>query len=167
MKLSTIISIPLMCIILSGCSSYDSQEKEPNIDKESTQITYEPISKNDQVVTNVTNLKKEEGHIEVIRGKMIDQQVVSPIGESKTLFNIYGDMAVKVYILNTGTESFEYRIRNVDDNKKLDYGVLKGNESYEQVFYDLPEGSYVISYLVEEEGFPMDIAFSEKVYIVE
>ncbi|MGE7023787.1 hypothetical protein [Solibacillus cecembensis] len=63
------------------------------------------------------------------------------------------------------TERFIFRIRNVDDNKKLDFGVLKENESYERVFYGLPEGSYVISYLVEEEGFPMDIAFSEQVYI--
>ncbi|MEK4425210.1 hypothetical protein [Solibacillus sp. FSL K6-1523] len=167
MKISNIISILLMCIFLVGCSTSNSQEKEPVIDEESAQITYEPIVKKDQVATDVTNQKKQEGHIEVIHGKMIDQQVVSPIGQSETPFNVYGDMAVKVYILNTGTESFIYRIQNVDDDKRLDYGILKGKESFERVFYDLPEGSYIISYLVEEEGFPMDIAFTEQVYIVE
>ena len=45
-------------------------------------------------------------------------------------------------------------------------GVLKSNESYEKIFDGFPEGAYLISYLVEEEGHPMDIKLNVKVEIL-
>lgn len=45
-------------------------------------------------------------------------------------------------------------------------GVLNTNETYEVVINDLPEGSYIISYVVVEENPPADIALSVKVDLV-
>lgn len=44
--------------------------------------------------------------------------------------------------------------------------VLNTNETYEDVLNDLPEGSYIISYVVVEENPPSDIALSVKVDLV-
>ena len=45
-------------------------------------------------------------------------------------------------------------------------GVLNTNETYEDVLNDLPEGSYIISYVVVEENPLSDIALSVKVDLV-
>ncbi len=84
----------------------------------------------------------------------------------KSYFDNKGDSKVKIYILNTGTESFQFSIRNVSDKKKIVTGVLNTNETYEDVLNDLPESSYIISYVVVEENPPSDIALSVKVDLV-
>jgi len=163
MKIHKLAHICSFCIILSGCSMYSSQiEKTPS--NEGSKVT-----KNEPVILDSTQKKKEEelkgGRIEVTHERLIDEQIVSTIGESKSYFTTYGDLGVKIYLLNTGTKSFRYSIRNVDDNDKRQVatGYLKENESYEQVFNDLPEGTYLITCVVQEETPPVDIALSVKV----
>jgi len=96
---------------------------------------------------------------------VIDEEIASPIGESKSYFINNWSVPVKVSLSNTGTESFLYKIQNIDKGTNVINGVLKSNENFEQVFDRLSEGAYVISYLVQEEGFPMDIKLKLKVKV--
>ncbi|MET4563243.1 hypothetical protein ABIA69_004437 [Lysinibacillus parviboronicapiens] len=161
MKIYKLAHICSICIILSGCSMYSSQTEEPSSNGESKVIKNEPVA------LDTTQKKKEkelkEERIEVTHERMIDEQIVSSLGESKSYFTIHGDLKVKIYLLNTGTKSFRYSIRNADDKRQVAAGLLKENESYEQVFNDLPEGAYLISCVVQEETPPVDIALSVKV----
>ncbi len=160
MKIYKLAQICIICLVLSGCSTHSSQTEEPSPAKGLRVINDEPVE------LDITQVKTEEERIPITRGDMIDAQIISPIGESHTYFTTYGDSKVKVYLLNTGTESFLYKIRNADD-KKVAAGILKMNESFEQVFTDLPEGDYFISCIVQDEEPPIDIALSVKVEFVE
>lgn len=96
----------------------------------------------------------------------INAEITSPIGQSESYFTHSGDSPFKITILNTGIESFLYKIQYLDKETKVASGVLKSNESYEKIFDGFPEGAYVITYLVEEEGHPMDIKLKVKVEIL-
>lgn len=178
MKINKFALIWSCCIILSGCTTTLTQTDETSSQEESKVIKSEPAESG-----TIQNLKEEkvnqnENKIEVIRGhlideqigithaRLIDEQIASSIGESKSYFDNKGDSKVKIYILNTGTESFQFSIRNVNDTKKIVTGVLNTNETYEVIINDLPEGSYIISYVVVEENPPADIALSVKVDLV-
>jgi len=151
-------------ILLSGCHSFVTKTAQ----EESKIIEAEPADFHMNQITEGENLSiKQEGN-EVIRGRMIDEHIVSTIGESTTFFQNYGDMKVKVHIGNTGTESFVYKIRSIEDYPKVIVtGVLKTNESFQQVFDQLPEGFYAISTVVQEEDMPIEIALSLKVDLIE
>ena len=73
---------------------------------------------------------------------------------------------MKISLSNTGTESFLYKIRNVDKETNVANGVLKSKESFEQVFEGLPEGDYAIYCVVEEEESPIDIKLKVKVELL-
>lgn len=123
------------------------------------------VVKKETVFLDVADIEKEV----LIRGfypLAIDEEIASPIGQSESYFTHSGDSPFKITLLNTGTESFLYKIQNLDKETNVAMGVLKSNESYEKVFDGFPEGAYVISYLVEEEGFPMDIKLKVKVEIL-
>lgn len=123
------------------------------------------VVKKEPVFLDVADIEKEVP----IRGfypLAIDEEIASPIGQSESYFTHSGDSPFKITLLNTGTESFLYKIQNLDKETNVAMGVLKSNESYEKVFDGFPEGAYVISYLVEEEGFPMDIKLKIKVEIL-
>ena len=96
----------------------------------------------------------------------IDEEIASPIGESKSYFSYSGDMPFKISLSNTGTESFLFKIRNVDKDILVTNGVLDSKESYDKIFDGFPEGAYVISYVVEEEEFPSDIKLKVKVELL-
>lgn len=161
MKFYKLVYICSMSIILLGCSMNSSQTEESSSEKESK------VMKNEPVVLNDTQKKREEelkeGPIEVIHERIIDEKIVSSIGESKTYFIVSSDLKVRIYLLNTGTKSFRYSVRSADDQRKVATGILKESESYEKVFNDLPEGTYLISCVVQEETPPIDIALSLKV----
>ncbi|MEX3745428.1 hypothetical protein [Lysinibacillus xylanilyticus] len=75
-------------------------------------------------------------------------------------------MPFKISLSNTGTESFLFKIRNVDKDILVTNGVLDSKESYDKIFDGFPEGAYVISYVVEEEEFPSDIKLKVKVELL-
>ncbi|ETT85227.1 hypothetical protein MKZ08_07825 [Viridibacillus sp. FSL R5-0477] len=155
-----IACISTCIILLSGCNAFSSQTEEPSLKVASEEIT--KVVKKEPVILDVTDMEKEEP----IRGfypLAIDEEIASPIGESKSYFTHSGDSPFKITLLNTGTESFLYKIQNLDKETTVANGVLKSNESYEKVFDGFPEGAYVISYLVEEEGLPVDIKLKVKV----
>lgn len=124
------------------------------------------VVKTEPVVLDITHNEKKEEPKGGFHPLVIDEEISSPIGESKSYFIYDWNVPVKISILNTGTESFLYKIRNIDKETNVVNGVLKSNESFEQVFDRLPEGAYVISYLVQEEGFPMDIKLKVKVELL-
>lgn len=157
-----LVQVCSICIILTGCSVYSSiQENQPSHEV-SKVVKEEPVVSD--IVHNKVETKQEQ--IGIAHARIIDEQIASSIGESKSYFDNKGDSKVKIYILNTGTESFQFSIRNVNDKKKIVTGVLNANENYENVLNVLPEGSYIISYVVVEENPPSDIALSVKVDLV-
>ncbi len=111
------------CIILSGCTMTLSQKEEASTQEEPEVIKSEPAESSTEEMKG-ENLIQIENKIEVIRGYIIDEQIVSPIGDSKTYFESYGDINVKVHLVNTGTERFVYSIRDMEDRRKIATGTL-------------------------------------------
>jgi len=166
MKIYTFTLLCFICFILSGCNTFLSKAENLSSNEESIVIKNESTHIAGAQKTKEEIVHIQEGKIEVIRGQGIDEQIVSPIGESKTYFEHYGDMKVKVQLINTGTKSFVYKIRNLEDSRIIDTGILKKNDSVEQVYDQLLEGLYSISTVVQEEEIPVDIALSVKVNFV-
>lgn len=164
MKIFKLVQISFICVVLSACSTYSAQTIEPSSNEVSKGFKDEPMKSENTQEKKEDDLGKPIG---VNRGHMIDAQIVSPIGEFQTNFTSYSELKVKVYLLNTGTESLLYKIRSVDDKKQVAVGILKMNESFEQVFNDLPEGDYSIFCVVEEEEPPIDLAVTVKVDLME
>ena len=135
MKINKFALIWSCCIILSGCTMTLSQKEEASTQEESKVIKSEPAESG--------TIQNKQEQIGITHARLIDEQIASSIGESKSYFDNKGDSKVKIYILNTGTESFQFSIRNVNDKKKIVTGVLNTNETYEDVLNDLPEGSYL------------------------
>jgi len=160
MKIYKLACVSTFFILLSGCNTFTSKTEESSLKSISEVVNTEPVA-----LDNTQN-EKEEKSIGVFHPLVIDEEVASPIGESKSYFINNGSVPVKVSLSNTGTESFLYKIRNIDKGTNVINGVLKSNENFEQVFDRLPEGAYVISYLVQEEGFPMDIKLKVKVQLL-
>lgn len=122
--------------------------------------------KKEPVVLDNTQKEKEKEPIGGFHPIVIDAEIVSPIGESQSSFTHSGDVPLKISLSNTGTESFLYKIRNVDKETNIANGVLKSKESFEQVFDGLPEGDYAIYCVVEEEESPIDIKLKVKVELL-
>lgn len=81
-------------IFLTGCNSFLTKTAQ----EESKIIEAEPAdSQMNQITEGENSSIKQEGN-EVISGLMIDEQIVSTIGASKTYFQNYDDMKVKVHI---------------------------------------------------------------------
>lgn len=158
MKINKFALIWSCCIILSGCTMTLSQKEEASTQEESKVIKSEPAESG--------TIQNKQEQIGITHARLIDEQIASSIGESKSYFDNKGDSKVKISLLNNGTESFQFSIRNVNDKKKIVTGVLNTNETYEDVLNDLPEGSYILSYVVVEENPPSDIALSVKVDLV-
>ncbi|WP_155592245.1 hypothetical protein [Lysinibacillus cavernae] len=165
MKIFKFALICSVCIILSGCSTFLTETEGASTQEVSQVIKNEVATTGNIQETKEENLKEEQ--IEIVRGHLVDEQIVSPIGESKTYFEKYGDMKVKIRLLNKGTERFVYKIRNMDVNGNISIGFLDKDESFEEVFDQLPEGFYSISTLVTDEEPPIEIALSVKVDLVE
>ena len=175
------ISILLGSLALSGCINDEADNTEASSESLATErsktINKEDSTKKTEGVKEV--LKKEPVILDVItymenyqdpmggfNPLVIDEEVASRMGGSKSYFSYPGDVPFKISLLNTGTESFLFKIQNVDQEILITNGVLKNNESYEKVFDGFSEGAYVISYLVEEEEPPSDIKLKVKVELL-
>ena len=76
-------------------------------------------------------------------------------------------MPFKLFLTNTGAESFLFKVYHVEDpNNVITNGVLQPNEQYEKIFDRFPAGAYLISYLIKEEKTPDDIKLKVKVELV-
>lgn len=174
MRIYKLASICISIILLSGCNTFSSKTEVPSKNAASEAVKNEPVvlesthKENDDkpVVVDITHKEKDDESIGTNHPIEIDEAVTSPIGESKSYFSYEGDVPFKISVSNTGTKSFLYKIRNVDKETKVVNGVLKSNESFEKVFKGFPKGSYVISYLVEEEEHPIDINLNVKVELL-
>ncbi len=163
MRIYKLACIGAFIILLSGCNAFSAPSEEPSAKVESKEVS--EVVKKEPVILDVnTYMEKYQDQIGGSRPLVIDEEVASRMGESKSYFSNSRDMPFKISLLNTGTESFLFKIQNVDDKEILiTNGVLKSNESYEKVFDGFPEGDYVISYLIEEEKSPDDIKLKVKV----
>ncbi|MEY9977265.1 hypothetical protein [Lysinibacillus sp. RC79] len=160
MKIYKLACICTFIILLSGCNSFSSKTEVS-----SSKVTSEAV-KSEPVVVDITQKEKGPESIGTSHPIEIDEEIAAPIGESKSYFTYDGDVPFKISLANTGTESFIYKIRNVNKETKVVNGVLKSNESFEKVFDGFPEGAYVISYVVEEEEPPADIKLKVKVELL-
>ncbi|AHN24165.1 hypothetical protein [Lysinibacillus varians] len=170
------ISILFSSLALSGCINGEADNKEATAESLTTKNTktiniddktkkteeVKEVEKKEPVILDVTDIEKV-APIRSFYPIAIDAEITSPIGESKSYFNHSGDSPFKITVLNIGTESFIYKIQNVDTETKVANGILKSNESYEKIFDGFPKGAYVISFLIEEEGLPTDIKLKIKV----
>ncbi|MGE7021590.1 hypothetical protein [Solibacillus cecembensis] len=178
MKKYFYISILLGSLVLSGCINDEADNTEPTAEslvterskiineEDNTKMTEEvkEVGKKEPVILDVTDMEK----VAPIRGFYpiaIDSEITSPIGQSESYFTHLGDSPFKITLSNIGTESFLYKIQNLDKETNVARGILKSNESYEKIFDGFAEGAYLISYLVEEEGYPMDIKLKVKVKV--
>lgn len=148
MKLYKLTCVCTLVILLSGCNAFLS------ITKESPSIV------ESEVVNNKDNEEEPTRNSHPI---IIEAEIASPNGESKSLFTYADSIPVKISLSNTGTESFLYKIRSVNKDTNITEGILKSNESFEQIYDELPKGDYIISYVVEDEENPIDIKLKVKV----
>ncbi|MFJ5788992.1 hypothetical protein ACIP9G_02800 [Lysinibacillus sp. NPDC093197] len=80
---------------------------------------------------------------------LIDEEVASRMGSSKTYFSYPEEIPFKLSLTNSGAESFLFKVYHLEDpNNVITNCVLKPNERYEKVFDGFPDGDYVISYLI-------------------
>ncbi|MFF2796484.1 hypothetical protein [Lysinibacillus xylanilyticus] len=158
MKNYKITCICTFIILLSGCNAFSTKT-------EATKVSSEVV-KSEPVVEDITQKEKDTESIVSSRPREIESEIASPIGESQTYFTYEGDVPFKISLINTGTESFIYKIRNVDKETDAAKGVLKSNEDFDHVFEGLPEGAYVIYCVVEEEEPPSDIKLKVKVELL-
>ncbi|ATP40839.1 hypothetical protein CSE16_12730 [Solibacillus sp. R5-41] len=170
MKKYFYISILLGTFALSGCTDGSSDNTKVSSEEPSSKVASKEVSEvvNEEpvildVITYMENYQYPMGGYNLL---MIDEEVASRIGESKSYFSYPGDVPFIISLLNVGTENFFFEIRNVDKEILITNGVLKNNESYEKVFDGFSEGAYVISYLVEEEEHPSDIKLKVKVELL-
>lgn len=160
MRIYKLVCICTFIILLSGCNAFSSKTEEPSSKVASEVLNNEP---ND---LDSTQKEKEEEPIGGSYLLEIDEEKSSAIGEGESYFTYAGSAPFKISLLNTGTESFLYKIRNVDKDTNVTNGVLESNESFEQIFDGLPEGDYVISYVVQEEEPPVNIKLKVKVELL-
>jgi len=161
-------------LLLSGCTTFSSKTEVPTKNATSEAVKNEPVvldsthkeKDNKPVVVDITNTEKGDESIGSSHPIEINEEVSSPIGESKSFFTYEGDFPFKVSVSNTGTKRFYYKIQNVDKEAKIANGILNGNESFEKVFKGFPKGSYVITYRVIEEEHPIDIRLKVKVELL-
>ncbi|GAB0167923.1 hypothetical protein LSPCS325_13600 [Lysinibacillus sp. CTST325] len=172
MRIYKLVSICTSIILLSGCAtktketSSDAASKVAKND-ETVVLDTSHKEKDDQpIVADITQKEKGPESIRTTHPIEIDEEITSPIGESQSYFTYDGNVPFKISLTNTGTESFIYKIRNVDKETKVLDGVLKSNEGFDHVFEGLPEGAYVIYCVVEEEEPPVDIKLKVKVELL-
>lgn len=161
MRIYILACISAFIIILSGCSSFSASTEEPISKEVAEAAKEEPV-----ILDVITYMEKYQYPMGGSNPLVIDEEITSLMGESKSYFSYSGEVPFKVSLLNTGTESFLFKIQNVDKEILITNGVLDGKESYEKVFDGFSEGAYVISYLVEEEESPIDLKLKAKIELL-
>ncbi|MER1986658.1 MAG: hypothetical protein ABS948_12275 [Solibacillus sp.] len=154
MRIYKLTCVCTFILLLSGCNAFSSKTEEPSSKVES------------EIVKNMTHKENNEELTGGFRPLIIEEEVASPIGESKSYFNYAYSVPVKISFSNNGTESFIYKIQNVNKDIEITEGILKSNESFEQIYDELPEGDYIISYVVQEEENPINIKLKVKVELL-
>lgn len=171
MRFYKLIIICTSIILSSGCTTFSSKTEVPSKNATSEAVKNEPVvldstlkeNEDEPVVVDINNTEKGYDSI----GIVINEEVSSPIGESKSYFTYDWDSPFKISVTNTGTKRFYYKIQSVDKEAKIANDILNGNESFEKVFKGFPKGAYVITYRVIEEEHPVDIKLKVKVELLD
>ncbi|MFJ7737630.1 hypothetical protein ACIQ2D_15050 [Lysinibacillus sp. NPDC097287] len=168
MRIYKLAYIGTFILLLSGCNAFSAPTEESTAKVESTVASKEvseestEVVKKEPVILDVTEMEKYQDPMGGFNPLVIDAEIASPMGDHKSYFSYSGDMPFKLSLSNTGTESFLFKIQNVDKELLVTNGVLGSNESYDKIFDGFPEGDYVISFVVEEEEPPSDIKLKVK-----
>lgn len=155
------ISILLGVFALSGCTNDKDDKKEMVAESSPTEQSI--AADNYASTTNKDNDEESTGIFDPI---LIEAEIASPDGASRLYFSYTDSIPVKISLSNTGTESFIYKIQNVNKDTHITDGILKSNESFEQIYDELPEGDYIISFVVQEEEDPINIKLKVKVELL-
>ena len=165
MRIYKLACIGAIIILLSGCNAFSAPKEEPSLEVAPDEM--EEVVKKESVILDVNTYMEKYQDRGYRTYLIIDEEVASQTGSSETYFSYPEEVPFKISLTNTGTESFLFKVYNVDDPYiVITKGVLKRNESYEKVFDGFPEGAYVISYLIEEEKSPDDIKLKVKVELL-
>ncbi len=156
MRIYKIACVCTFIILLSGCNvfSFSSIKEEPSLNVES------------EVVNNKIHIENKQETTAILHPTIIESEILSRIGESQSYFTYTDSLPVKISLSNTGTESFLYKVQNINKDTLVTSGILNSNENFEQVYDDLPEGGYIISAVVQEELAPIDIKLKVKVELL-
>ena len=161
MKIYKLACIGAFVLLLSGCSTSLASTEESSSKEVSEVVKEEPA-----ILDANTYMDNYQSPIGGFNPLVIDEEIMSLMGASKSYFSYSGDVPFKISLLNTGTENFLFKIQNVDKEILIADGILDSKESYEKVFDGFSEGAYVISYLVEEEELPIDLKLKVKVELL-
>lgn len=161
MKIYKLACIGAFVLLLSGCSTSLASTEESSSKEVSEVVKEEPA-----ILDANTYMDNYQSRIGGFKPLVIDEEIMSLMGASKSYFSYSGDVPFKISLLNTGTENFLFKIQNVDKEILIADGILDSKESYEKVFDGFSEGAYVISYLVEEEESPIDLKLKVKVELL-
>jgi len=158
MKNYRLLRICTLIILLSGCSVSSTKTEEPLL-KETA-----PIKTTIELSSEVKE-KSEEAKVSD-QPLLIDAEIAAPTGDNTNYFTYEGNVPLKIALLNTGTETFLYTFRHADNETIVAQGMLKSDESFNEVFDELPEGDYVLSCVVADEEPPADIKLKVKVELL-
>ena len=161
MRIYKLACIGAFILLLSGCSTSSASTEESSSKEVLEVVKEEPVILDAN--TYMENYQYPNGGFNPL---VIDEEITSLMGSSKSYFSYSSDVPFKISLLNTGTESFLFKIQNVDKEILITDGVLNSKESYEKVFDGFSEGAYIISYLVEEEESPIDLKLKVKVELL-
>ena len=164
MKIKQLACIAACTLLVAGCNAVSAPKEEPIIKEAPEEGVYkEPI-----ILDANLYIEKYQDQIgSCFWPLLMDEEVASQMGSSNTYFLKPSEMPFKIALTNTGVESFLFNVYPVEDpNNVISNGVLQPNEQYEKIFDGFPEGSYVVSYLIEEEKTPDDIKLQVKVELV-
>ena len=161
MKIYRLACIGAFILLLSGCSTSSASTEESSSKEVLEVVKEEPV-----MLDVITYVEKYQYPVGGFKPLLIDEEITSLMGSSKSYFSYSSDVPFKISLLNTGTESFLFKIKNVDKEILITDGVLDSKESYEKVFDGFSEGAHIISYLVEEEESPIDLKLKIKVELL-
>ncbi|OXS72681.1 hypothetical protein B1B04_15395 [Lysinibacillus sp. KCTC 33748] len=175
MRIYKLVILCTSIILLTGCNTFSSKTEVPSKNATSEAVKNEPVvsdstthkeKEDEPVVVDITNKETDDISTGSSRAIVINEEVASPLGESKSYFTYEWDFPFKISATNTGTKRFYYKIQNVDKEAIIANGILNGNESFEKLFKGFPKGAYVITYRVTEEEPPVDIKLKVKVEVL-
>ena len=168
MRIYKLTFIGTFILLLSGCNAFlaPTEESSSKVVSEVASKESTEVEKKEPVILDITEMEKYQSPMGGFNPLVIDAEIASLMGEHKSYFSYSGDMPFKLSLSNTGTESILFKIQNVDKELLVTNGVLDSKESYDKIFDGFPEGDYLISYLIEEEGFPGDIKLKVKLELL-
>ncbi|MFJ7666526.1 hypothetical protein ACIQXI_05425 [Lysinibacillus sp. NPDC097195] len=159
MKNYSLLYIYTFIFILSGCNVFFTDTQNETFKKT-------PALANNAIDLNRTAKEHNEEPQVSDFPHQINLESIAPTGESKHYFSYEGKAPITISLLNTGSKSFLYSVRQIESETIVAQGILKSAETFQRVFKELTKGDYVLSCVVVEEEKPVGIELKLKVELL-